>query len=210
MFKRKSKNQEMDLKAIVDKKKIPILILDPKWHELFPEEAKTPAIRKLEKELTELLKQQGKLVNDMKDMKKLKSKLLNQIVENMEETTDLDVQKKRDKKQETSQKMVLEINEKLENGSDELLDMPNKIRNVNEKLVIECLKYWYSVIGRNTKQIEELGSWINQAREKLKQRILLKQEKEEMNTQIYTYMHNLLGYDAINKFDTKFSDDKAE
>lgn len=200
----KKKQQEMDYKSFVDKKKIPIIILDPKWHELFPNDAKTPAIKHLEKKLNELLKQQGKLVNDIKDMKKVKMRLMNQIISNMGDSTDKDVERKKGKKMEVSQKMILEINDKLEEQNDQLMDIPYKIREVNELLVIECLKYWYSMLEKNTSDIHELEEWILAAREELKQKLLIKQEKEEVNEKVYSYMHNLLGHDVINKFDNSF------
>lgn len=200
----RKKEPEIDYKSFINNKKIPIIILDPKWHELFPENAKTPAIRNLEKKLNDLLKQQGKLVNDMKDLKKLKMKLMNQIVANMGEAATAEAERKKGKKQEVSQKMILDINEKLEAGNDELLDMPYKIREVNESLVVECLKYWYSMLKDNTAKIQELDQWILAAREELKRKLLIKQEKEEMNEKVYSYMHNLLGHDVINKFDNSF------
>lgn len=200
----RKKEPEIDYKSFINNKKIPIIILDPKWHELFPENAKTPAIRNLEKKLNDLLKQQGKLVNDMKDLKKLKMKLMNQIVANMGEAATAEAERKKGKKQEVSQKMILDINEKLETGNDELLDIPYKIREVNESLVVECLKYWYSMLKDNTAKIQELDQWILAAREELKRKLLIKQEKEEMNEKVYSYMHNLLGHDVINKFDNSF------
>lgn len=200
----RKKEPEIDYKSFINNKKIPIIILDPKWHELFPEDAKTPAIRNLEKKLNDLLKQQGKLVNDMKDLKKLKMKLMNQIVANMGEAATPEAERKKGKKQEVSQKMILDINEKLEAGNDELLDIPYKIREVNESLVVECLKYWYSMLKDNTAKIQELDQWILAAREELKRKLLIKQEKEEMNEKVYSYMHNLLGHDVINKFDNSF------
>lgn len=204
------KKEVMDYKAFVEKKQIPIIILDPKWHELFPNEAKTPTIKQLEKKLNDLLKLQGKLVNDMKDMKKLKMKLMNQIVANMGEGSTAEAERKKGKKQEVSHNMILEINEKLEAGNDELMDIPYKIREVNELLVIECLKYWYSLLGQNTTDIHKLDKWILAARDELKRKLLIKQEKEEINQKVYTYMHNLLGHEVIDKFDQSFKQEGSD
>ncbi|SET44713.1 hypothetical protein [[Clostridium] polysaccharolyticum] len=202
----RKKEREPDYRSFVNKKKIPIITLDPKWHELFPDDAKTAVIRQLEKKLNDLLKQQGKLVNEIKDMKKLKMQLMNQIVASMGEGATEEAERKRGKKTEVSQKMILEINDKLEVRNDELLDIPYKIREANELLVVECLKYWYSLIQENTADIKKLDSWIMSVREELKSRLLEKQEKEEINQKVYSYMHNLLGHDVINKFDHSFVD----
>lgn len=206
----KKKEQEPDYKSFVDKKKIPIITLDQKWHELFPNDAKTPAIRQLEKKLNDLLKQQGKLVNDIKDMKKLKMKLMNQIVASMGEGATIEEERKKGKKQEVSQKMILEINEKLEAKNDELMDIPYKIRDMNERLVIECLKYWYTLLEANTSDIQKLDKWILSAREEIKRKLILKQEKEEVNEKVYSYMHNILGHDIIDKFDHSFEHKGSE
>ena len=48
------------------------------------------------------------------------------------------------------------------------------------------------------------------AREELKRKLLLKQEKEEMNEKVYSYMHNLLGHDVINKFDHSFVNEGSD
>ena len=55
-------------------KKIPILTLDNKWHKLFTQKKPDKKLRRLEEELNELLKKQGKLTSEIKDIKKLKKK----------------------------------------------------------------------------------------------------------------------------------------
>ena len=65
-------------------KKIPILTLDNKWHKLFTQKKPDKKLRRLEEELNELLKKQGKLTSEIKDIKKLKKKLLDGIVANAE------------------------------------------------------------------------------------------------------------------------------
>ena len=53
-------------------RKIPILVLDHKWHRLFDFMEPDKAINKMEEELNNLLKQQGKLNSQMKDIKRIK------------------------------------------------------------------------------------------------------------------------------------------
>ena len=45
--------------------------------------------------------------------------------------------------------------------------------------------------------------WIEQMREKLKERVVLKQDKEIMNEEIYTYLHGMLGAGVMEAFDEK-------
>lgn len=204
------RKNEIDYRSFVEKKKIPIVILDPRWHEMMPQEVKTGAIRGHEKKLNELLKRQGKLVNDIKDLKKLKIKLMEQIVANMEPGSSDEIEKKKEKKQTVSQKMILDINDKIEAYSDELVDIPSQIRETNELLVIECIKYWYPLLEKNQTDIETLDKWILEQRELLKQKLLLKQEKEETSEKLYSYMHKLLGHEVINKFDSSFGPERSD
>ncbi|MBO5474513.1 MAG: hypothetical protein J6A08_12140, partial [Lachnospiraceae bacterium] len=61
-------------------KKIPILTLDHKWHQLFTQAEYSPEIKSMEKELNNLLKRQGKITTESKEIKKLKKKLMDEIV----------------------------------------------------------------------------------------------------------------------------------
>ena len=75
------KRKNFDFNSIVQNKKIPILTLDERWHELFPEERKTGRIKELEQKVNHLLKTVGKLADDSENMKKLKKTLLGEIIE---------------------------------------------------------------------------------------------------------------------------------
>ena len=61
-------------------KKVPLLILDQKWLNLFQPHEKTKRLKQLESELLKLVKEQGKLNQDIKEMEKLKKQLLDKIV----------------------------------------------------------------------------------------------------------------------------------
>lgn len=63
------------------------------------------------------------------------------------------------------------------------------------------MRVCYKELTDNTEKIEELESWVNHVREELKNKILEKQDMEMRNTQLYKYMHNLLGPDVVEIFD---------
>lgn len=189
--------------TIVHNKKLPILTLDARWHELFPEDRKTTKIKEFEREVNNLLKEQGKLVNDMKDMKALKNSLMKDIVDNMDIGND-PLGKAKEKKLDKNKQYINEINEKLEKASDQLAELPYKIKEANESLMIESMKISYERLSSNHKDIVDISNWISQIREELKLKILAKQDMETMNNQIYTYMHDILGADLIEVFDKKF------
>ena len=66
--------QEKDFGKALKQKKVPILVLDQKWHRLFALTGKPDAVLRAERELTDLLERQGQMNNDLRDMKKLKKK----------------------------------------------------------------------------------------------------------------------------------------
>ena len=189
-------------------KQLPIAILDERYHMLFPEKDKTPEIRKLEKKLSELLKRQGQITNDIKAVKKIKSDLMKSIVQNAENTQMSEA--KRQKLMSNNQKLVLEAKAKIEKLEQEELEIPEKIRNANIELLIEAVGVCYERIHKNYDDIQLLGKWINAERIELKKKILIKQDKEEKNTEMYTYMHDLLGPEMMEVFDNpnKIPDDK--
>ena len=63
------------------------------------------------------------------------------------------------------------------------------------------MKVCYDELTYNTRQIEALEEWIRETRNQLKDKILEKQDMEMRNTQMYKYMHNLLGAKTVEIFD---------
>ena len=79
-MKRRDLEFETLVREALKGKKVPILVLDRRWHTLFPQGEKPAEIIQLEEKLNELLKRQGYLVNDIKDLKKTKKKFLFRII----------------------------------------------------------------------------------------------------------------------------------
>ena len=184
-------------------KKLPLLPLDAKWHELFSDGLKTKEIRKLEKEINDLLKRQGFLTNEIKDLKKVKATRYEDIVSNMDlvsENEDGEISKVMSKNHE----LLLEINEKIESYEDELLDIPHRLVETNNKLMILCMDVCYHKLYENTILIEEFNEWIHKVRIELKKNIIRKQNCEIQNQNMYSYMHDILGSDIINIFDMEY------
>ena len=188
-----------EVKKNVAYKRLPIVILDERWHKLFPEKEKTSEIRKLEKNLNELLKRQGQITNDLKALKKIKAGLMKEILENSEVEGVSD--SKRQKLMARNQKLLLEAKEKIEALEEEEFEIPEKIRTANIELMIEGVDECYRRIHQNYTDIRLLGVLINEMRTELKKHIVDKQDKEIMNTEIYSYMHDILGPEMMEIFD---------
>ena len=181
-------------------KKIPILILDNKWHRLFDFMEPDKTTKKLEAQLNELLKKQGRLNSQLKDIKRLKKKLMDGIVELMNKEDSFS-----ERKREESRRLIEECNQKLEACEDELLGLPTQIYQLNHDLMLHTMDMCYQVLKTNEKDIIEIAAWIAQVRVDLKKNIVRKQEKEVANQEMYYFMHDIFGPHVIEIFDMQYN-----
>ena len=184
-------------------KKIPILTLDNKWHRLFTQTNPNKAILRLEEELNDLLKKQGKATTESKDIKRLKKKLMQEIVENAEGTAEGNNQKAL-KKMEDNKRLINECNERLTMYEDQLIELPGEIDRVNRELMLQTMEICYDTLKTNETEIEETAKWVAAIRVELKKRLIRKQEMEQMNQELYSYMHDIFGAEVIEIFDMKY------
>lgn len=203
------KRKKVDYNKLVKNRKLPILTLDVKWHEIFPDELKSFRIKELEQKVNQLLKNQGKLVHDIKDMKKLKKTLISDIVVNMDIKNDL-LGKSKERKLDRNKRHINELNEKIDKASDKLSELPYEIKEANEELVLESIKSCYERIYDNQDKLDDISEWILKTREELKQRILEKNDMEATNNLMYSYMHDILGSEVIDVFDVKLNINKID
>lgn len=182
------------ISQILKGKKVPILVLDQRWHKLFPDGVKPNEIVGIEQKVNELLKEQGKLVNEIKDLKKAKKKLLDAIVSGMSDTGN-------DKKKDKQQKLLLETKERIEKQSDRLMELPYEIKKANEELLVAGMTYCYDELRSRTEALETLTEEINVQREELKEKVAYRVELEESVDATYSLMHDLLGREVMNLFD---------
>ncbi|SEF85867.1 hypothetical protein [Lachnospira multipara] len=177
---------------------VPILTLDERWYKLIPAKYKTDEINYWEKQVNELLKQQGQAHNDIKEVKKIKNQLIQEVVEAMEDDDNSEAKKK---KMEQNQRLIQEAKDKIAKLEDETLDFPKELANANKHLIAETLKVVYERLNNNAEDIELLSKLIDQTRIKLKKNIVIRQDKEEANEKMYTYMHDIFGPDFSNELD---------
>lgn len=189
--------------------RIPLLVLDEKWHHLFKGIGKTSEIQQAEKEVNDLLKLQGKLNEDLRALKKIKNDLMQQIVENMDAVDSKSTTDIRRQKIEENKRLIDEVNGKIDECEDVLLELPRKLDEANKNLMIFSMDYCYKKLRENSKEITEIGTWISEIRVELKKKILTKQNAEHKNEEIYSYMHDILGASVIDVFDLTY-DTKEE
>lgn len=177
---------------------IPILTLDERWYHLVNDKIKTDEITYWEKQVNELLKKQGRINTDIKDIKKLKKQLINDVVENMEGDDD---SKSRQKLMNQNQRLIQESKDKIAALEDELMELPRELARANERLLTETLKVCYDKMNSNSEDIEVLNKWIDATRVKLKKNILIKQDKETVNQNMYSLIHDIIGPENCSAVD---------
>ncbi len=195
---------------LLDGKKLPVAVLDHEWHEIFKFVKPDKEIKRLEKQLNELIKRQGKANTETKDIRKIKAKLMDEIVQLMDEIGEGAPNPKVQKKLDDNKRLINECNAKVEAYQDELLDLPREIDEVNKKLMIRTMELCYDDIAANTRDIKEIADWIAKVRVELKKQVLRKQDRETRNQELYRYLHGIFGADVIDIFDMTYYPEKNE
>lgn len=191
-------------KSALSKTKLPILTLDNNWHKLFTQTNETSDIKKLEKKLNDLLKEQGKMNTEQKKLKAVKRKLMDEIIQlaaRYDERRNADVEKVL----ERHRQMVEECNGRLEALKEEYGTLPDEIEEVNYQLMLKTMELCYKRLEENRKEIEYYENWIRDIRVKLRENIIRKQERETSTYELYSYMHNIFGRDVIDIFDMHYN-----
>lgn len=186
-------------------KKIPILTLDNKWHQLFTQMNCPPRLEVLSKQLNELLKRQGKLTTETKELHKIKKRLMDEIV-SLSEQIDQNDNPMLEKKMDENRRLIIECNEKMTLYKDEMLELPKEIEQVNYELMLETMENCYERILGGMDEIEAITRWVAEIRVELKERLVRKQELETQKNELYSYMHDIFGAGVIELFDMKYSE----
>lgn len=203
----KMKKANEEFRASLEKVQLPILVLDKKWHELFQMIGKNEAIKTSEEQVNHFLKEQGRLNQEIKDLKKVKAGLMEEIVANMDQLDGVEPRDGMSKVIDDNHRMIEEVNQKMEESSDQLLEVPILLKEENEKLMVFCMDYCFDLLKANGEKVEEIGNWIKKIRIELKKNIIMKQDAEYKNQEIYNYMHAFLGANIIDVFDLKYEQD---
>ncbi|PXV95771.1 hypothetical protein C8E03_101401 [Lachnotalea glycerini] len=196
----KEKNLDKFERAL-EGKKVPIVTLDNKWYLLFDNNLKTFTMNSLEKKLNKLLGRQGQLYNDLKEMEAAKKTLMDKILENMNPNEDEVYGNVKNKKLDASQKLIRDLNSKMIDSEKELEELPNTIDTVNKMLLIEGMRICYNTMKDNKLKLTEIDEWIEKVRMQLKENVIRKQEIQDESNLMYSYMHDILGFEIVDLFD---------
>ncbi len=201
-------NDMNEYESVLRNKKIPILILDNKWHQLFTQTNVTPKIKRLDKKINELLKQQGKLTNESKKIKVAKKKLMDDILQ-LRSELDKTPSGALESKLSQKTKLLNECNGKLETNHGNLMSIPDQINELNYQLMLETMEVCYKVLKKNSAKNLEITSWINGIKDELKEKVIARRTCERMSQDMYSYMHDIFGAEVIELFDMKYRNEDS-
>ncbi len=206
IFSRKKKGQELDIKVLF-KNDISILILDERWNGLFENIVKTSKIVDCENDIKELLKEQSRLTSEVKEIAAKKKEYMDEIIRLTTEAFDNNNEVARLKMQE-NEKTIVAINKRIKEIEERLLDIPKEIRQANLELLEQTIKVVYFSIKENKHKVEALDKEIAETKENLKKLIDERGLLAQDDTNTYSYFHDLLGKDELQKLDEIYFNNK--
>lgn len=190
-------------KSTLRKNDISILILDERWNKLFEATPKTAAIERCEQKLKDLIKEEARLTAEKKEIAQSKKIHMDKIIKLTPEVYDKNDEDAKTEMQ-LSENEIKRINAKLIAIEDELDKMPDRIRNANLELLEQTVNVVYLKIRSAAKRIEGLDKLIEETRETLRSYIDEKESLAQDDTDIYSYFHDLLGADELERLDKIF------
>jgi Protein chain release factor A len=190
-------------RKVLRKNDISLLILDERWNKLFENTQKTPQIAACEEKLKDLIKEEARLTAEVKEVGINKKKHMDTIIKltpAVFEKNDSEAAKE----MEHCEKEIKRINERMKKIEEELDILPDKKKETNLELLEQTVNVVYFKISSSRKRVQELEKLIDETREKLKQYIDEKESLAQDDTDIYSYFHDLLGGEELEKLDNQF------
>lgn len=204
LFKRKlwRHKKKFDIK-LLKKNNIHLLILDEGWNALFKNTPKTLEIKNCERKLKQLLKSQAHLIAESKAVANKKKVCMDTIINLTSDAFDKGDEHAKETMQ-ACQKEINHINERTEKIAEELEIMPDKIRYANLELLEHTVNTVYFKMCENQKRHKELEKLIEETTKKLKEYNKEIKILSRGDTAVYTYFHDLLGGEEMEKLDKEF------
>ncbi len=199
IFNRGKKTHELDIKVLFNND-ISLLILDERWNGLFNNITKTSDIIDYENKIKELLKEQSRLIAEAKEITAKKKECMDNIIKLTTEAFENNNEEARTEMQDC-EKIIVEINKRAKEIEDRLSAVPKEIRQANLELLEQTVKLVYFSTKENQLRVEELDKEIVQTKEQLKKLIDERGLLAQDDTDMYSYFHDLLGGDKLQKLD---------
>lgn len=203
----KSKKRKiLDIK-VLRKNDISLLILDERWNKLFTNTQKSPVIEQYEKQLKDLMKEQARLLTEQKAIPVLKKNNMDRIISLTSEVFDKNDETAKNEMQ-LAEKEIKRLNDRAKIIEDRLNEIPDEIKQVNLRLLEETINVVYFKIRSAGKRVKELEGLIDECKAKLKQYIDEKESLAQDDAEIYSYFHDLLGAEELERLDKEYFGNK--
>jgi len=150
-----------------------------------------------------LLKEQARITSESESLNALKKQLMAKILELTPLAFDKGDGDARNKMSEY-EAQIRQINEKVEEAKKRLEQIPDDIKQANIELLEHTVQQVYVKIASKRNRISQLEKLIEQTREKLKQYIDEKESLAQQSDEIYSYFHDLLGKEELEKLDRMY------
>ncbi|MDF2984977.1 MAG: hypothetical protein K0R50_487 [Eubacterium sp.] len=199
LFNRKKTEPQFDFKVLI-KNDISLLILDERWNILFNNIVKTESIIECENKLKDLLKEQSRILSESKEIAAKKKECMDNIIRLTTEVFENNNQEAQAEMQEC-EKQIVGINNRLGEIEERLQNIPKEIRQSNLELLELAVKLVYFSIREHQQRVTELDHEIAETKEKLKKLIDEREFLAKDSTDTYSYFHDLLGGDQLQKLD---------
>ncbi len=187
---------------IIKKNRIPILIYNPEWIQLFTNFS-SKSLRKSVEGLEQLLEKEKAYEAEQKELEKRKKVLMNKILYISKEINE-DKHNEAIPKMEEAQRELLLINERLPQLLEELEMLPSLINQQNTVVLKETIKRAYDLIQENKDGAEKYQDEVNSIRQKLGELIKRKVDMEENVNNLYSFIHGMVGADEMEKLDFSY------
>ena len=201
-FLKRRQKAKFDSK-VLRKNDISLLILDERWNKLFENTQKSPQIAAAEEKLKDHIKEEARLIAEAREIVANKKNHMDRIIK-LTPAVFENNEPEAIKEMEFCEKEIKRINERSRKIEEELDILPDKKKKANLELLEQTVNIVYFKMRSGRKRVEELEKLIEEERSRLKAYIDEKESLSQDDTDIYSYFHDLLGGEELQRLDEEF------
>ena len=201
-FLKRRQKAKFDSK-VLRKNDISLLILDERWNKLFENTQKSPQIAAAEEKLKDHIKEEARLIAEAREIAANKKNHMDRIIK-LTPAVFENNEPEAIKEMEFCEKEIKRINERSRKIEEELDILPDKKKKANLELLEQTVNIIYFKMRSGRKRVEELEKLIEEERSRLKAHIDEKESLSQDDTDIYSYFHDLLGGEELQRLDEEF------
>ncbi|AEV67133.1 hypothetical protein [Acetivibrio clariflavus] len=190
-------------RKLLKKNDIHLLILDERWNGLFKDTDKTVEILECEKKIRELLKREASLTSELKELNHRKKVCMDTIIKLTSDVFDKNDEQAKEK-MHSCEKEIKYINKRVKEIEEELEISPDKLKDANLELLEHTVNTVYFKMRRNQKRYKQLEKLIEETSQKLKEYTEEMEALCQDDTDVYSYFHDLLGGEELEKLDKEY------